>query len=120
MAIIVQHLTTGNEYILLGVSGGESKNILPTKMLGDFFATEDPDKSRSVTVCDDQGRIVWFPVTEIIVVEVDGQKPDELLPEIIASEPIPLKLDREHKSESPDNPENQENIDEFAEDDDWI
>jgi hypothetical protein len=59
-------------------------------------------------------------VTEIIVVEVDGQKPDELLPEIIAPEPVPLQLDREHKSESPDNPENQENIDEFAEDDDWI
>jgi len=58
MAIIVQHLTTGNEYIFLGVIGGESKNILPTKMLGDFFATETPDKSRSLTVCDDQGRIL--------------------------------------------------------------
>ncbi len=93
MAIIVQHLTTGNEYIFLGVSGGESKNILPTKMLGDFFATETPDKSRSLTVCDDQGRILWFPVTEMIVVEVDGQKPEELLPEIIPPEPVPLQLD---------------------------
>jgi len=117
MAIIVQHLTTGNEYIFLGVSGGESKNILPTKMLGDFFATETPDKSRSVTVCDDQGRILWFPVTEMIVVEVDGQKPEELLPEIIPPEPVPLQLDKENQ---PQSPENQGNIDEFAEDDDWI
>jgi hypothetical protein len=117
MAIIVQHLPTGNEYIFLGVSGGESKNILPTKMLGDFFASDDADKSRSVTVCDDQGRIIWFPLTEIIVVEVDGQKPEELLPEIIAPEPIPLQLDRENKPESL---ENQGDSDEFAEDDDWI
>ena len=117
MATIVQHLTTGNEYIFLGVSGSESKSILPTKMLGDFFATETPDKSRSLTVCDDQGRLLWFPVTEIIVVEVDGQKPEELLPEIIPPEPVPLQLDKENQ---PQSPENQGNIDEFAEDDDWI
>jgi hypothetical protein len=117
MAIIVQHLTTGNEYIFLGVSGGESKNILPTKILGDFFATETADKSRTVTVCDDRGKILWFPVAEIIIVEVDGQKPEELLPEMIVSEPVPLQLDREDKPESTDN---QGNIDEFAEDDDWL
>jgi hypothetical protein len=117
MAIIVQHLTTGNEYILLGISGGESKTILPTKMLGDFFAGEDAEKSRSVVVSDGRGKIIWFPVAEIIVVEVDGQKPEELLPEIIAPEPVPLQLDRENK---PEQSENQDNIDEFAEDDDWI
>ncbi|MGV2391152.1 MAG UNVERIFIED_CONTAM: hypothetical protein LVR29_32320 [Microcystis novacekii LVE1205-3] len=70
-----------------------------------------------MTVCDDSRRILWFPVTEIIVVEVDGQKPEELLPEIIAPEPVPLQLDKENQTQSP---ENQGNIDEFAEDDDWI
>jgi hypothetical protein len=117
MAIIVQHLVTGNEYLFLGVSGGEVRNLLPTKMLGDLFSSAEPDKSRSVTVCDDRGRILWFPVSEVIIIEVDGQKPDELLPEIIANPPIPLQLDGENKL---NNPESEENIDEFAEDDDWI
>jgi hypothetical protein len=53
----------------------------------------------------------------MIVVEVDGQKPEELLPEIIAPEPVPLQLDKENQTQTP---ENQGNIDEFAEDDDWI
>ncbi len=117
MAIILQHLTTGNEYIFLGVSGGEGKNLLPKKMLGDFFSSDEGDRSRSLTVCDYQGRILWFPVSEMVVIEVDGQKPDELLPEIVTAEPVPLQIDGENKV---DKPEIGENIDEFSEDDDWI
>jgi hypothetical protein len=117
MAIILQHLSTKNEYIFLGVSGGEGKSLLPKKMLGDFFSSEESDRSRSITVCDDQGRILWFPVSEMIVVEVDGQKPDELLPEIVTPEPIPLQLDEENQSNQKESEGTQ---DEFAEDDDWI
>ncbi|MEG3439593.1 hypothetical protein V0288_20870 [Pannus brasiliensis CCIBt3594] len=117
MAIILQHLTTGNEYIFLGVSGGESKPLLPKKMLGDLFSSEESDRTRSVTVCDDRGQILWFPVSEVIVVEVDGQKPEELLPEIVTPQPIPLQLDKENQI---DISENEGNKDEFGEDDDWI
>jgi hypothetical protein len=117
MAIILQHLTTGNEYIFLGVSGGEGKPLLPKKMLGDFFSSEESDRSRAITVCDYQGRILWFPASEMVVIEVDGQKPDELLPEIAIAEPVPLQLDGENKNEKT---ESESNPDEFAEDDDWI
>jgi hypothetical protein len=74
MATIIEHLVTGNEYILLGVGLGIDPGNLSTRFLKTFL----PNK---VAVCDRSGQLFWLPSSEVIVVEIDGQKPTELLPE---------------------------------------
>jgi hypothetical protein len=88
MAIIVKHLRTDNEYIFLGIQQGISKASVSPKLL-DLFTTET-DKIQQIAVCDPEGKIFWFPAQELIVIEVDGQNPAEMLPEII--NPIPLEM----------------------------
>ncbi len=110
MTIIVKHLPTQREYLFLGISGGAGKSLLPTKVLGDLFST-------TVAVCDQNGEIFCFPSSEIRVVEVDGQYPGDILPDIIPTEPVPLEIP------SSDNPPSSPTMgEEFGEDDDddWI
>lgn len=74
MAIIVEQLSTGNEYVLMGVGLGVDPGNLSARFLNNFL----PNK---VAVCDRNGKIFWLPASEVIVVEIEGQKPSELLPE---------------------------------------
>ena len=73
MAIIVEQLSTGNEYVLMGVGLGVDPGNLSARFLNNFL----PNK---VAVCDRKGKIFWLPSSEVIVVEIEGQKPSELLP----------------------------------------
>ncbi|MDV2999882.1 MAG: hypothetical protein N5P05_001488 [Chroococcopsis gigantea SAG 12.99] len=110
MTIIVKHLPSQTEYIFLGISGGAGKSLLPTKVLGDFFAT-------SVAVCDQNGEIFCFPSTEIQVVEIDGERPSDILPEILPTQPIPLEIPSPH---NPAPAKTDEGLGEEDDDDDWI
>lgn len=115
MATIVEHLGTGNEYILLGVGLGVDQGNLSARFLKTFL----PNK---VAVCDRQGKIFWLPSSEVRVIEIDGQKPTELLPEPekVIAEPTAASdfgaTDFETPSESPD----VSRLDDFEDDGEWL
>ena len=81
MAIIVKHRRTGNQYILLGINGGSDLTSLPARFLKDLFPREKPQNNSWVTICDVRGNIFSSYRDDLIVVEIDGQKPKEILPE---------------------------------------
>jgi len=125
MATIIEHLVTGNEYILLGVGLGVDPGNLSTRFLKTFL----PNK---VAVCDRSGQLFWLPSSEVIVVEIDGQKPSELLPEpekvtvdagersAFASDfPIDLPIDRPQDSPAV-NRLNDLELDDLEDDGEWL
>ena len=134
MATIVKHRKTGNEYILLSINNGEGEqSSLPARFLNDLFPREQTKNGSIVTICDARGNIFSSYLDDLIVVEIDGQKPGEILPE-----PINPSLDDEFEDDSdegwqqgsaekvasPENPPTQnpsiERTDGFNEDEDWI
>lgn len=82
MTTIVRHKRTGNQYILLGVNGEGSK-VNPSRFLNDLFTQDKSEVSYSATVCDVQGNIFIVYVDDLIVLEIDGKKPIDILPETI-------------------------------------
>lgn len=84
MAIIVRHNTTGNYYLLIGTGLGADQALPSSRLLKNWLPA-------TVAVCDRQGEIFWLPAAEIVVTEVDGSSPTELLPEpeIILPPPEP-------------------------------
>ncbi|MBE9166551.1 hypothetical protein IQ238_03035 [Pleurocapsales cyanobacterium LEGE 06147] len=131
MTIIVKHKRTGNEYILLGMNGGGDRNSLPSRFLNDLFTKEAAENTCLVALCDARGNIFLSDANELIVTEIDGKKPSEILPE-----PVPPVVN-EFQEEDEDNFDVKENIvevtserigslsderlsnDEF-DDDDWV
>jgi hypothetical protein len=112
MAIILQDINNGNEYVFLGIGVEGAKTSIPSRMLGELFAKDMPEKSTPIAACDSFGKIVWLNLNEVIVVEVDGEKPSDLLPETL----IPTPSADENAS-----PVEKSGSDEFPEDDEeWI
>jgi hypothetical protein len=83
MTIIVKHRRTGNEYIFLGINQVGGKINLPSRFLNDLFTPEESENSVSVTICDARGNIFLAYIEDLIVTEIDGQKPSEILPEVV-------------------------------------
>ena len=81
MAIIVKHRRTGDEYIVLGISGEGGKAPLPSRFLNDLFTPEQQENSSVLTICDAKGNIFSSYMHELVVIEIDGKKPAEILPE---------------------------------------
>ena len=79
MTTIVKHRRTGNEYILLGISGEGRAN--PSRFISELFDRDKPEVSSSATVCDFQGNIFLAGIDDLVVTEIDGKKPADLLPE---------------------------------------
>ena len=135
MTTIVKHRKTGNEYILLGVNKAGGKINLPSRFLNDLFTQEESENSTSVTVCDARGNIFLAYIEDLIVIEIDGKKPSEILPELVNP-----NIDRDFEEEdfddddfnsggqqtSPTTPtvdtgsEFKSNDDEFEEEEEWI
>jgi hypothetical protein len=80
MTTIVKHRRTGNEYILLGING-EANKANPSRFISELFNQEKSEVSCSATVCDVQGNIFLAYIDELLVVEIDGLRPAEILPE---------------------------------------
>ena len=129
MTTIVKHRKTGNEYILLGINQGGGKINLPSRFLNDLFTPEESANSTSVTVCDARGNIFIAYIDDLIVVEIDGQKPGEILPEIVTPTVEDDFEDEEEDFDSGDRPTapttstvntNSELPDNEDEDEDWI
>jgi hypothetical protein len=79
MTTIVKHRRTGNKYILLGING-EANKVNPSRFISELFNQEKAEVSCSATVCDVQGNIFLAYIDDLIVVEIDGVKPAEVLP----------------------------------------
>ncbi|MGL5834984.1 MAG: hypothetical protein ACRC1Z_17400 [Waterburya sp.] len=79
MTTIVKHRRTGNEYILLGING-EANKVNPSRFISELFNQEKSEVSCSATVCDVQGNMFLAYIDDLIVMEVDGIKPAEILP----------------------------------------
>ena len=88
MATIVRHRRTGNEYILLSING-EANKTNPSRFINELFNPEKTETSSSATVCDSQGNLFLAYIDDLVVTEIDGQKPADLLPEAPLSEPDP-------------------------------
>lgn len=80
MTTIVKHKRTGNEYILLGINGEVDKTN-PSRFISELFTQEKSELSCSATVCDVQGNIFLAYIDDLVVTEIDGKKPAEILPE---------------------------------------
>ena len=82
MTTIVRHKRTGNEYILLGINGEQNKTN-PSRFINELFnsSQEKSEVSCSATVCDVQGHLFLAYIDDLIVIEIDGKKPSDILPE---------------------------------------
>jgi hypothetical protein len=107
MTIIVKHISSGSEYLLIGADSGarglgSSPRLLRNLLEGEGAAVEQ------VALCDRNGKIFWLPAAEVIVSEIDGKPPSESLPEIVTATPevLPIEEDRGETG--------------LEEDDDWI
>jgi hypothetical protein len=80
MTTIVRHKRTGNEYILLGING-EINKVNPSRFLNDLFNQEKSEIACSATVCDVRGNIFLVYIDDLIVIEIDGKKLIDILPE---------------------------------------
>lgn len=84
MTTIVKHKRTGNEYILLGING-EGEKATPSRFLSELFTQEKSEGSCLATLCDVKGNIFLAYIDELIVTDIDGKKPTEILPEPVIS-----------------------------------
>ena len=80
MTIIVRHRRTSQEYILLGING-EVASANPSRFINELFNQDKSAVSCSATVCDVQGNIFLADIDDLIVTEIEGKKPAEILPE---------------------------------------
>ena len=100
MTTIVKHRRTGNQYILLGINGEENKTN-PSRFINELFNSSQAKEevSYSATVCDVQGNLFLAYIDDLVVVEIDGEKPSDILPE--------------PEYESPKNYYSQDEVDDF-------
>ncbi len=79
MATIVERVTSGKRYVLVGTGFGAFQSKKPNWLLGDLVADTTEGQHAMVCVCDGNGRLYWVESTQLTVVSVDGQPPDDLL-----------------------------------------
>lgn len=80
MTTIVRHKRTGNEYILLGITG-ESNKANPSRFISELFERQKSEVSCSATICDVRGNLFLAYIDELVVTEIDGKKLADILPE---------------------------------------
>lgn len=80
MTTIVRHKRTGNEYILLSITG-EINKANPSRFISELFEREKSQGSCLATICDVGGNLFLAYIDELVVTEIDGNKPADILPE---------------------------------------
>ena len=93
MAIIVQHLSTNNQYLLINADAAEENTVLANspRLIRNLLPESEASAAGKVALCDGNGRIFWLPASEIKVILVDGKAPADILPETVTtfSETVP-------------------------------
>lgn len=102
MTTIVRHRKTGNQYILLGING-EENNTNSSRFINELFnsSQQKAEVSCSATVCDARGNLFLAYIDDLVVVEIDGEKPSDILPES-GDQPAPNAFYEEKDSNFPD------------------
>ena len=87
MAIIVQHLSTNNQYLLINADSSEENAVLANspRLIRNLLPESEVSGEGKVALCDGNGRIFWLPASEIKVILVDGKAPAEILPETVTT-----------------------------------
>lgn len=144
MTTIVRHKRTGNEYILLGIAGDADKGN-PSRFISELFDRQKSEVSSSATICDVMGNMFMAYIDDLVVVEIDGKKPADILPEptnepvrdnryddpelddFESDEPLEEEFDREEDSDRPNTSfvygqgsPAQSNVSTEDDDEDWI
>lgn len=78
MATLVEHVESGNRYLVVGSGFGIYKASRPG-LFGNLFPIEDGGNYHLIAVCDRTGTIKWFYSSDLQVVEVDGHPPEHWL-----------------------------------------
>lgn len=78
MATIVLHQKSGKRLILLGTGYGAFKSSRPSFFGGNLFPNEEEGQMALASVCDRNGRIEWVYSDELVVVEIDGEKVENI------------------------------------------
>ncbi|ERT09704.1 hypothetical protein M595_0327 [Lyngbya aestuarii BL J] len=78
MATIVEHQKSGKRYIVMGTGFGIYKSARNNAFF-EWAVVEEEDNYHLVAVCDRKGKIKWFYSDDLVVVEVDGKPPEDLL-----------------------------------------
>ena len=115
MTTIVRHKRTGNEYILLSITG-ESNKANPSRFLSELFEREKPEVTCSATICDVHGNLFLAYIDELIVTEIDGTKPADILPEPTV-EPVVDNVYADAEQDDFESDELDEELDEEDDDD---
>lgn len=79
MATIVEHVTSGKTYALIGTGFGAFQSKKPNWLLGDLMADTSEGQYAMACVCDKRGEIFWIDSTKLVVKSVDGESPENLL-----------------------------------------
>lgn len=79
MATIVQHQKSGRKFVLLGVGYGGFKAVRSGMFIGEQTPSKDTGEMELAAVCDPRGNIAWVPAAEVVVIEIDGRPPLELI-----------------------------------------
>ncbi len=87
MTIFVKHLKTGNEYLLIGTAFSAETTLSIPFFRGNLTPENELEESQWVTLCDQKGHLFCLPASEVIVTEIDGKQPSELLEGKIVSPP---------------------------------
>ena len=80
MATILQHRRSGDRFILVSVNG-VGNGVNPSRLLNELFTAEKSEVSCSVTLCDVEGNLFLANLDDLFVVEIEGVKPSDILPQ---------------------------------------
>ena len=79
MAIIVRHIETLKDYVLLGGGFGAYQSKRPSPLFGNWLAETDQGDYPMVCVCNPSGHIGWFYSDELRVMSVDGHPVSDII-----------------------------------------
>lgn len=78
MSVIVKHKETESKYIMIGTGYGVMKDD-KAKYFGHHLLHQDEEKlMKMAAVSDDQGNIYWYDTDELRVIEIDGEKLEDI------------------------------------------
>ncbi|MBS4031246.1 MAG: hypothetical protein KGZ63_07500 [Clostridiales bacterium] len=78
MATIVLHKETGKQFVLIGTGYGAFKASRPSFFGGNLFPHDEEGQMPLAAVCDKAGTIYWIYTEELKVIEIDGERIEDI------------------------------------------
>lgn len=78
MSVIVKHKETKVKYVMIGTGYGTMREDKKS-FFGDHLVQQDDERlSAMAAVCDYKGNIFWYDTDDLRIIEVDGEKVEDL------------------------------------------